>query len=322
MKKDQYFPHEVHTRNYKEVMYLIEKEGATGYGIYWALMEYLRTQDDYVGDVIVLRSLARQLRTKLCKVESVLRNYDLFVVRDFSFRSIKLEMVMKPLDEKRKAMEKKIVGRSNLMTTQNTSKLDSELGQSECKMEVEFEQKKDNSLNANQEVREFVSTVKKSKVKKSKVLSSISSSVAGEVETSNVLPKFLPAWEKYVDELQFDEQWKELMAMRTGLKQSFFSLFPQIVENFKNHVRSIGNEGRISSFSDAKHYFFFYLDPGSVTFKRLVRELQKPVDKGKYKYEERDPVTGKRSYCGVSIPDDAPPRPNEQAVWCEGKWVF
>ena len=59
MKKDQYIPHEVSMRNTSEVMNLIEKEGMAGYGIYWALMEYLRTQDDYKGDVRVLKSLAR-----------------------------------------------------------------------------------------------------------------------------------------------------------------------------------------------------------------------------------------------------------------------
>ena len=151
--------------------------------------------------------------------------------------------------------------------------------------------------------------VKESKVKKSKkITSSLSSS--------------LPAWEQYVDELQQEEQWKELMAMRTGLKQQFYTLYPRIVENFKQHVRLLGNEGRILSPSDAKHYFCFFLEPGSVTFKRLVAELQKPVDKGKYKFEDRDPATGKRSYCGVPIPDDAPPRPNDQAVWSDEKWRF
>ena len=41
MKRDQYIPHEVSMRNTSEVMNLIEKEGMEGYGIYWALMEYV-----------------------------------------------------------------------------------------------------------------------------------------------------------------------------------------------------------------------------------------------------------------------------------------
>ena len=298
MKKDQYIPHEVSMRNTTEVMNLIENEGMAGYGIYWALLEYLRTQDDYVGDLRVLKSLARQLKTKLAKIESVLNGYGLFIVTDYTFRSRKLESAMKPLEDKRKAMSKQNVGKAEANRKQNEVKPEAEHNQVPC-----------NPLKTNTEM--VLSKVKESKVKKSKeITSSLSSS--------------LPAWEQYVDELQQEEQWKELMAMRTGLKQQFYTLYPRIVENFKQHVRLLGNEGRILSPSDAKHYFCFFLEPGSVTFKRLVAELQKPVDKGKYKFEDRDPATGQRSYCGVPIPDDAPPRPNSQAVWSEEKrkWIF
>ena len=105
MKRDQYIPHEVSMRNTTEVMHLIEKEGMAGYGIYWAIMEYLRTQDDYVGDVRVLKSLARQLKTSIDRLLRILKNYGLFDVTDFAFRSRKLEAVMKPLEDKRKAMK-------------------------------------------------------------------------------------------------------------------------------------------------------------------------------------------------------------------------
>ena len=282
MKKDQYIPHEVSMRNTSEVMNLIEAEGMAGYGIYWALMEYLRTQDDYKGDVRVLKSLARQLKTKLGKVESVLRNYGLFTLTDYSFRSNKLDAMMRPLENKRRAMER----------------------QNDNKVKEEQNQVAHNSLKTNADA--CPSKVKESKVKKSI-----------EKNTSSV-----PAWERYVDELQQEQQWQELMAMRSGLKQQFFACYARIVECFKNHVRAIGKEGHILSLSDAKHYFCFYLDPGSVTFRKLLAELQKPIDRGKYKYEEYDPTTGQRSYCGVVIPSDAPPRPNEQAVWCDGKWVY
>ena len=296
MKKDQYIPHEVSMRNTTEVMNLIENEGMAGYGIYWALLEYLRTQDDYVGDLRVLKSLARQLKTKLAKIESVLNSYGLFIVTDYTFRSRKLESAMKPLEEKRKAMSKQNAGKAEANRKQNEVKTDAERNQVPC-----------NLLKTNSEM--VLSKVKESKVKKSKEI------------TSSLSPS-LPAWERYVDELQQEEQWKELMAMRTGLKQQFYTLYPRIAENFKQHVRLLGNEGRILSPSDAKHYFCFFLEPGSVTFKRLVAELQKPVDKGKYKFEDRNPITGQRSYCGVPIPADAPPRPNEQAVWNGGKWVY
>ena len=289
MKKDQYIPHEVSMRSTTEVMNLIEKEGMAGYGIYWALMEYLRTQDDYVGDVRVLKSLARQLKTKIGKITSVLTDYGLFVVTDYTFRSAKLEAMMKPLEDKRKAMSKK-----------NASK-----PEAECKQATR------NSLEINNG--SSLSKVKESKVKESKVSSS--------KEEDVVVPVTL-AWERYVDELAHEQQWIEIMAMRSGLGKAFVQRFGELLQHFKMHVQAVGNEKDIQSPGDAKRYFCFFSTPGSVTFRKLVDELQKPIDKGKYKHEDYDPATGQRSYCGVPIPSDAPPRPNSQAVWCEGKWVF
>ena len=277
------------------MMKLIQKEGMAGYGIYWALMEYLRKQDDYMGDIRILKTLARQLKTSVERLERILNNYGLFEWADNTFLSRKLNSAMKPLENKRKAMEARSCD-DRATTVQRNAR---------------------NSLNVNDVV--SLSKVKESKEENSPSISS-SSAVAAVAERKPV--KYVPAWERYVDELQQEEQWKELMAMRTGLKQQFYTLYPRIVESFKRHVRMLGNEGQILSPGDAKRYFCFYLDPGSVTFKKLWEELHKPVDKGKYRFEDRDPTTGQRSYCGVPIPADAPPRPNEQAVWCEGKWVY
>ena len=291
MKKDQYIPHEVHTRNTNEVVQLIEKEGMAGYGIYWALMEYLRAQDDYTGDIRALKSLARQLKTSIDRLLRILKNYGLFEVTDFTFRSRKLEAVMKPLEDKRKAMKvRSCDGR-----------------------ETTFQRKACNSL----EIKDgsFLSKVKESKVKESKVSSSKEDDLVAAVPVSL-------AWERYVDELAHEQSWIEIMAMRSGMGEGFVQRFGEVLKHFKQHIQAVGNEKDIQSPSDAKRYFCFFNTPGSVTFRKLVDELQKPIDKGKYKHEDYDAATGQRSYCGVPIPADAPPRPNSQAVWCEGKWVF
>ena len=301
MKKDQYIPHEISMRSTTEVMNLIEKEGPAGYGIYWALMEYLRVQDGYIGDIQALKTLKRELKIRQTKLDKVLYGYGLFECNGNTFHSPKLNEVMKPFERRRAKIEA-----------------------------YKRNKEKDNSLEINGDCSEkngIVSFEVKGKGevkgKEEDTSSSISSSSAAEAVEIKELPiPFIPVWEKYVDDLRQDEQWKELMAIRTGLKQQFYTLFPRIVESFKRHVRSIGNEGRILSPGDAKHYFFFFLNPSSPTYKNLILELQKPIDKGKFKYEDRDSATGQRSYCGVPIPDDAPPRPNSQAVWCEDKWIF
>ena len=302
MKRDQYIPHEVSMRNTTEVMNLIEKEGPAGYGIYWALMEYLRVQDDYIGDIQALKTLKRELKIRQTKLDKVLYGYGLFVCNGNTFYSPKLNEVMKPFEQRRAKIEA-----------------------------YKRKKEKENSLEINEvnaEKRDIVSFEVKGKGEgkgegKEDTSSPISSSSTAEAAEEKVLSSsFVPTWERYIDELKDDEQWMELVAMRSGLKQQFYTLFPRIVESFKCHVRAIGNEGHIVSSGDAKHYFWFFMNPSSPTYKNLILELQKPVDKGKYKHEDSDPTTGQRSYCGVPIPADAPPRPNHQAVWCDGKWVY
>ena len=307
MKKDQYIPHEVSMRTTSEVMKLIEKEGMTGYGIYWALMEYLRVQDDYTGDVRILKTLARQLKTKLSKVESVLHNYGLFTLTDFTFRSTKLDTMMKPLEDKRKAMSKR-----------NVSKLEAERKQSDSKVETECKQAACNSLETSRDI--SLSKVKESKVKES--ITSSSKEEEGDAVDGVASTSVTLAWERYVDQLADEQQWIEIMAMRSGLGLVFVKRFTEVLQHFKRHIQAVGNEKDIQSPGDAKRYFCFYNTPGSTPFRQLVDELQKPIDKGKYKHEDYDAATGQRSYCGVPIPADAPPRPNGQAVWCDGTWVF
>ena len=300
MKKDQYIPHEISMRSTTEVMNLIEKEGPAGYGIYWALMEYLRVQDGYIGDIQALKTLKRELKIRQTKLDKVLYGYGLFECNGNTFHSPKLNEVMKPFERRRAKIEayKRNKEKENSLEINGVG--------SEKNGIVSFEVKGKGEVKGKEED-----------------TSSISSSSSAEAVEIKELPiPFIPVWEKYVDDLRQDEQWKELMAIRTGLKQQFYTLFPRIVESFKRHVRSIGNEGRILSPGDAKHYFFFFLNPSSPTYKNLIIELQKPMNKGKYKYEDCDSTTGQRSYCGVPIPADAPPRPNGQAVWCDGKWVF
>ena len=297
MKRDQYIPHEVSMRSTTEVMNLIEKEGPAGYGIYWALMEYLRVQDNYVGDIQALKPLKRQLKIRQTKLDKVLYGYGLFVCNGNTFYSPKLNEVMKPFEQRRARIEayKRNKEKENSLETSDVNSEKSDI--------VSFEVK-GKGKGKGKEERKTTSSLK-------------------EKDDDGLVPVSLtPAWERYVDELRHEQSWIEIMAMRSGLGMVFVNRFPEVLRHFKRHIQAVGNEKDIQSSSDAKRYFNNFNTPGSTTFQKLVDELQKPVDKGKYKYEDRDPATGQRSYCGVPIPADAPPRPNHQAVWCGGKWVY
>ena len=297
MKRDQYIPHEVSMRSTSEVMNLIEKEGMAGYGIYWALMEYLRVQDNYVGDLRLLSTLKRQLKIRQAKLDMVLHGYGLFVCNGDTFYSPKLNEVMKPFEDRRARIEayKRQKEKGNSLEISEVSSEKSDI--------VSFEGK-GKGEGKGEEERKTTSSLK-------------------EKDDDGLNPvSFTPAWERYVDGLRHEQSWIELMAMRSGMGKAFVQRFDEVLQLFKEHVQSVAHESHIISPSEAKRYFCFFNTPGSATFRKLVEELQKPIDKGKFRFEHRDPTTGQRSYCGIPIPNDAPPRPNNQAVWNEGKWIF
>ena len=297
MKKDQYIPHEISMRSTSEVMNLIENEGMEGYGIYWAIMEYLRVQDGYTGDIQSLKSLARQLRVRLPKLKRIMENYGLFSFTETTFLSPKLVEVMKPFEDRRARIEayKRDKQKQNSLEISEVSSEKSDIVSFEVKGKGEGKGK---------EERKTTSSLK-------------------EKDDDGLVPvSITPAWERYVDELRHEQSWIEIMAMRSGLGKAFVQRFDEVLQLFKEHVQAVAHESHIVSPSEAKRYFCFFNTPGSATFQKLVDKLQKPVDKGKYKHEDRDPTTGKRSYCGVPIPDFAPPRPNSQAVWNGNEWIY
>ena len=297
MKRDQYIPHEVSMRSTSEVMNLIEKEGMSGYGIYWALMEYLRVQDGYTGDLRALATLKRQLKIRQAKLDKVLHGYGLFVCNGNTFYSPKLNEVMKPFEQRRVRIEayKRQKEKENLLEISEVSSEKSDIVSFEVKGKGEGKGEGKTTSTKEEKDDDVVAVIP--------------------------VPSTL-AWERYVDELAKEQQWIEVMAMRSGLGLVFVNRFPEVLKHFKRHVQAVGNEKDIQSPGDAKRYFCFYNTPGSAPFRQLVEELQKPIDKGKYKHEDIDLATGARSYCGIPIPSDAPPRPNNQAVWDGRKWRY
>jgi hypothetical protein len=100
MKNYNFIPHAANTRSRSQVINLIEAEGAAGYGFYWALLEYLRAQKHYIGDIRSIKNIARQMKVRIDKALRILNNYGLFIVEEVDFHS--------PfLDEKMSLMKRK-----------------------------------------------------------------------------------------------------------------------------------------------------------------------------------------------------------------------
>ena len=127
-------------------------------------------------------------------------------------------------------------------------------------------------------------------------------------------------WECYINEAFKVQSWVEIVGMMSGLKGDFLNNLPFIRSMFKKHVVVQGSTERITSVSEAQAYFANYIRPGKPT--RLFLE-EKLKERSRMQnestsfspYETYTPLTGERSYCGVPLPADAPPRPNGRATW-------
>ena len=313
MKNDQYIPHEVSTRNSAQFINLIESEGAAGYGFYWAILEYLRSQDHYIGDIRSIKNLARQLRIRMSKALRVLNNYGLFIVDKWSFHSPMLVEKMIPFDRKRTQCEAYKRRKDAKLASKNVESV----SESSCNsLEINSG---DDIINNKQPLKQPLKQPKRtsSSVEEEKEKAAAKAAEAAAIRLSKYIP-----WEEHVDSLRHEQHWQELMAMQSGLRQDFIPLFPKIMDLFKEHVRSLGKESRIQSLSDAKQYFCFFLKPGSHTHDKLIQKIKEEAEKNPYRFEQRDPKTGKRFYCDLPIPDTAPPRPNDYANWDPVKEVW
>ena len=140
------------------------------------------------------------------------------------------------------------------------------------------------------------------------------------------LPRFselsetMPRWEQCINEAFITQSWLEAVGMMSGLKELFLNNLSFIRDLFKKHVVAQGNTGGITSVSEAEAYFANYIRrerPTRLFLEEKLKERSRMQNESTSlsPYETYNPLTGERSYCGVPLPADAPPRPNGRATW-------
>lgn len=299
-KSEQYFPFEVSIFNNESISELINEHGPKGFGAYVMILAELRLSKDYTCGMNTIHVIARKCKISLKLVESVLHDFDLFILtRDedtLMISSPYMCRVMEAYDNKiqkcaeggRKSADKNKRGANGQFTstagTSDQIRLD----------------------NNNKTTTNVVSK----------------ESITGSNSSSND-----HNWKKYLDDAIRDEEWMAVLAMNSGINSIFVKYQDYLVECFCNHIRLQGTESNIQSAKDAKSYFANYLRPGTPTHRRIVTHLiNHETEQRRYperRFETLDPKTGKRSYCGRPIPNDAPLRPNNTAVWDEkeSRWL-
>ena len=127
-------------------------------------------------------------------------------------------------------------------------------------------------------------------------------------------------WTECIHDAFAQTSWLEVVAMQSGMKMALAENLNFITHLFTRHVIAQGTELNITSDHEAKSYFMNFIRQGSPTRRDVDGKLKEYIrgkvqNKAYSPYEQYDPKTKQRSYDGVPIPADAPPRPNARVGW-------
>jgi len=145
MSKDTfYFSHDYNSRNDEKIKFLLRKQGITGYGLFWAIIEDLYNnanalRTDYDG-------IAFDYRIDVNIVKSVINDFDLFVFDGETFGSLS---VQKRLDERDTKSIKARQSASKRWTNANAMRTQCD---SNAIKESKVKEKKENKGKENKEV--------------------------------------------------------------------------------------------------------------------------------------------------------------------------
>lgn len=99
MAKDTfYFPHDYNARSDPKIKKLIRKHGFVGYGIYWAIVEDL--YDNANALPTDYETIAYDFRTDENTIESIIKDFDLFVIEGGEFGSLSIQKRLSARDKK------------------------------------------------------------------------------------------------------------------------------------------------------------------------------------------------------------------------------
>lgn len=142
-----YFPHDFNARTDIKIKKLLFKLGYEGYGIFWALVEDLYNNANALPTHYDI--LAFELRTQSDKVQSVVNDFDLFVVKDGYFSSNSIENRLN--DRKEKSVKASMSAKKRWQDA-NAMRTHSE---SNAIKERKGKEKKEKEIDINKEISSF-----------------------------------------------------------------------------------------------------------------------------------------------------------------------
>ena len=111
MKETFYFSHDYNARSDVKIKRLIAKHGLLGYGIYWSIIEDLYQNANALP--LDCESIAFDLRTNEEVVQSIINDFDLFIIEGKEFGSLSVQRRLEERVERSKKAQKSAYSRWN-----------------------------------------------------------------------------------------------------------------------------------------------------------------------------------------------------------------
>lgn len=130
-------------------------------------------------------------------------------------------------------------------------------------------------------------------------------------------------WRELLDRVLEDELCLEICGMQYGNAREWKENLPLIKQFFRNHVGIYKDLNAKARYEEAKKYLRNCVKHGGPVWEMVQEQLRSKSQDDPYRFEQRDPDTGERFCYGVPIPDEAPPRPNDNVFWNveKGAWL-
>lgn len=100
MKEAYYFSHDANAQDDEKIMNMMAEHDWAGYGIYWGIVEKLRSATDYKFRIDSLKGVAHKMRIQIDVLKSIVFDFDLFANDGEYFWSESLNRRMALRDEK------------------------------------------------------------------------------------------------------------------------------------------------------------------------------------------------------------------------------
>lgn len=323
MKATQYFPHDAEYLDDPRIIKLIEKHKMAGYGILFTLYEILRKHENYRFHKSEIKMHCRRINVNTVLVMAILNDFDLFYFDGDYYYSDDLSQNMRSYDDKKRKniLKKEVEEMGNLLRlNQQKSEYDALLN------DIELNRIKSNRIEGDEE-KDVPATDTTFSDPNADFRTKPDADRNGTTDSDNnknLVPdtekqaqkKELTEMELGVDRAFRDQSWVEVIAMNQHIPVEYIHHIPLVSRVFKNHIIQQGKVRVMSDPEEAKRYFANFARNGTATRtgldERMRLELRREVP---YPFEDVDPATGVRRVCGVVIPRDAPPRPDNRKCW-------